>query len=68
VGSYSLSDVLDALGISGKLVHPEALERSVIQFNKNLQHSWDKRSVSASVEYGVFVPVELEAHVGEFVR
>jgi hypothetical protein len=67
-GSYPLLDVLNAIGISDKLVHPEALDRGVFRFDKGLQRDWDKRSVSAGAEYGVFVPAELEAHVGEFVR
>jgi hypothetical protein len=67
-GSYPLLDVLNAIGISDKLVHPEALERGVFRFDKGLQRDWDKRSVSAGAEYGVFVPAELEAYVGEFVR
>ena len=67
-GSYPLLDVLSGIGIADKLVHPEALEGSVFRFDRGLQHDWDRRSVSALVEYGVFVPAELEAHVGEFVR
>jgi hypothetical protein len=68
VGSYPLPAVLDAMGIRDKVVHPEAIERGVFRFNKRLQAEWGKRFASASAEYGVFVPTELEPHVGEFVR
>ena len=67
-GRYPLLDVLNALGISDKLVHHEALEQGVFRFDKRLQREWDARYVSASVEYGVFVPAELEPHVGDFVH
>lgn len=67
-GSYPLIDTLKAMGISDKLVHAEALEYGLLRFDERLQPDWDARSVSVGVEYGVFVPSELEPHVGEFVR
>lgn len=67
-GSYPLLEVLNAMEVSDKLVHIEALEHGVFRFDKRLQRDWDARYVSAGVEYGVFVPLELEHHVGDFVR
>jgi hypothetical protein len=59
---------LSAMGIAEKLVHPEALERSVFRFDKALQLEWAECFVSARVEYGVFIPSVLEQHVGNFAR
>jgi hypothetical protein len=67
-GRYPLVAVLKAMGIADRTVHPEAIEQGVFLFDKELQHDWDKRFVSARAEYGVFMPAELEDHVGEFVR
>ena len=41
-----------------------ALERGVFRFEKEQQRHWDRRAVTSGIEYGVFVPMELEAHVG----
>jgi hypothetical protein len=67
-GRYPLLAVLKAMGIADRIVHAEALEGGAFHFEKTLQRDWDERFVSARVEYGVFVPAELEPHVGEFVR
>jgi hypothetical protein len=67
-GRYPLLDVLNAVGIADKLIHHEALEHGAFLFDKQLYQDWNIRSTSAGVEYGVFVPAELEHHVGDFVR
>jgi hypothetical protein len=67
-GSFPLLEVLKGLGIGDRIVHPEALEQGSLRLDEELQRGWDMRFVSARAEYGVFVPQELEAHVGEFVR
>lgn len=68
VGSHPLPAVLNAMGIADRVVHPEAIEHGAFHFDKALQHDWDRRFVSARLEYDVFVPTELEPHVGEFMR
>lgn len=67
-GSYSLPVVLKAMGVADKVVHPEALERGMFRLDKELQLHWGIRFVSASVDYGVFVPTQLESHVGESLK
>jgi len=67
-GGYPLLAVLKGMGIADRMVHPEALEQGAFRLDKELQHDWDKRFVSARAEYSVFVPVELAVHVGEFIR
>lgn len=67
-GSYPLSAVLAALGIADRVVHPEALERGAFELVRGLQHHWSEHAVSARVRYGVFIPGELEPHIGERVR
>lgn len=67
-GRFPLPAVLDGLGIADRVVHPEAIEGGVFRFDHELQSHWGRRFVSARAEYGVFVPAELEPHVGEFLR
>lgn len=67
-GSYPLPDVFAALGIADRVVHPEAIEHGRFRFARDLQEFWTPSSVSASVEYGVFIPDELVPYVGEYVR
>jgi hypothetical protein len=68
VGTFPLSVALNTMGIANRIMHPEALENGAFYFNKSLQREWDKRFVSASVRYGVFVPADLDPHIGDFVR
>lgn len=67
-GTFPLSAVLSAMGIANRTVHPEAIENSAFHLDRTLQHNWDKNFVSACLQYGVFIPVELDAHISEFVR
>ena len=67
-GSFPLAAVLSAMGIANRIVHPEAIANSAFHLDSALQRNWDKHFVSARLEYGVFIPTELDAHVGEFVR
>lgn len=67
-GTYPLSAVLAALGIADRTVHPEVLERGALRFVRSLQEYWRPHAVSARVEYGVFIPAELEPYVGEVGR
>jgi hypothetical protein len=56
-------EVFEHLGISDCVVHPEALEDSYLGFSKSLVQHWDKLWVTATCEYGVFVPEELMPYV-----
>jgi hypothetical protein len=67
-GTFPVAALLAALGIGDRMVHPDALDRAVLRFDKGLQGHWGRGRVSASVEYGVYVPTELEPHVGGFIR
>jgi hypothetical protein len=67
-GSFPLAAILEAMGVASRTVHPAALERGVLRFDKGLQAHWVRGFVSASAEYGVYVPIELEPHVGVFIR
>jgi hypothetical protein len=63
-GTYPLPALIDRLGVGDKVAHPEALERGVLRFERKLQRDWTRWSVSVRIEYGLFVPVELEPFVG----
>jgi hypothetical protein len=67
-GAFPLPALLEGIGIADRTVHPEALEGGALRFDSGLQAHWKPRCVSARAEYGVFVPAELEPHVGEFIR
>jgi hypothetical protein len=67
-GAFPLPALLEGMGIADRTVHPEALEHGALRFDSGLQAHWKPRFVSARAEYGVFVPAELEPHVGEFIR
>jgi hypothetical protein len=67
-GTFPVPALLEGMAIADRTVHPEALERGVLRFDAGLQAYWKPRFVSARAEYGVFVPAELEPHVGEFIR
>jgi hypothetical protein len=67
-GTFPVPALLEGMAIADRVVHPEALEHGVLRFDGGLQAHWGLRFVSAQAEYGVFVPSELEPHVGEFIR
>lgn len=67
-GTFSVPVLLEGMAIADRTVHPEALEHGVLRFDGGLQAHWGPRFVSAQAEYGVFVPSELEPHVGELIR
>jgi hypothetical protein len=67
-GTYALPVLIDQLGIGDKVTHPVALERGVVRFDRKLHRDWTRWSVSASVEYGLFIPVELEPFIGRPTR
>jgi hypothetical protein len=61
---YPLPLLVDALSINDRIMHPVALERGRLLFERRLRRSWESDTVSVVIEYGVFVPDELEAFVG----
>ncbi len=65
-GTYPLPALIDRLGVGDKIAHAEALERGVLRFDRKLRADWTRWSVSMSVEYGLFVPAELEPFIGPF--
>ena len=67
-GTFPVPALLEGMAIADRTVHPEALANGVLRFDGGLQAHWGPRFVSAQAEYGVFVPSELEPHVGEFIR
>jgi hypothetical protein len=60
---YPLPSLVDALRIADRMMHPVAIERGVFRLERKLQRDWDRHSVAARGEYGVFVPSELELFV-----
>jgi hypothetical protein len=62
-GTYPVLALIEALGLSERIVHPEALDRGALHFERALTRHWGKHFVSARMEYGVFVPEELEPYV-----
>lgn len=65
---YPLAAVLAAMGLAERIVHPEALEGAQLRFDNGLERLWTMHSVSARLEYGVFLPRELAPYVGELIR
>ena len=61
--TFPVLALFEALGISDRISHPEALEGSLLHFSKALRGDWNSTSVSARWEYGVFIPAELEPYV-----
>jgi hypothetical protein len=53
---YPLSALLAALGIAERVVDNVALEGATFRFDKSQRSLWERRWVSARLEYSVFVP------------
>jgi hypothetical protein len=60
---YPVSAVLAVLGIADRVVHEVALEDAKFRFDKDMRELWTRNSVSASCEYGVFMPRALEPYM-----
>jgi hypothetical protein len=67
-GAFPLSAVLEGMGISNRIVHLEAIENGAFHLDRALQDNWDNNFVSARLQYGVFIPAEIDTHIGDFVR
>jgi hypothetical protein len=55
-GAYPLSSLIEAMGLSDRMVHLEALQGGALHLETSLKRHWGAHSVSARMEYGVFVP------------
>lgn len=64
MGTYPLTKVLLALQIADRVVHSEALTDAMFRFDPSLQQLWQRFSVSARCDYGLFVPNELLEFIG----
>jgi len=60
---FPLSTLVEALGISDRILHPEALEGGLFRCQRWPRGEPQTRIVVRRVEYGVFVPAELEPYV-----
>lgn len=58
-----LMQVFELLGTADCVLHPEALTDSYFVWHKGLARLWEKQWVTANLDYGVFVPEELEPYL-----
>jgi hypothetical protein len=65
---YPVLALFAALDIGEKVADRVALEGAVLRHDKGLAAMWQKKAVSVRLEYGVFIPIELEPHLGDRVR
>jgi hypothetical protein len=63
VKTFPILSLVEALGITDRLHHPEALEGGLLHYERAFQREWSDDFVVARWEYGVFIPSELEAYV-----
>lgn len=61
--TFPVLALFEALGISERVFHPEALEGSMIHLSRALVRDWEETTVAARWEYGVFVADALEKYV-----
>jgi hypothetical protein len=62
-GSFPLLALFEILGISDRVVHPEALERSVLRYARDTPGRRSRNFVCVRAEYGVFVAAALEPYI-----
>lgn len=55
-GKYPISRVLEALGIAGLLMWPQALEGGMFVFAKSLKRGWGRTHVAMRARYSTFLP------------
>jgi hypothetical protein len=63
MNTFPVLSLFEMLGIRDRVLHPEALADGMIHYGRALSREWSSTFVSASWEYGVFVPAELELYV-----
>jgi hypothetical protein len=62
-GVYPLVDLITLLGIEDRMVNIEALRDGVLRYDRSLKRSWGAFAIAVQMEYGVFVPAEINAYV-----
>lgn len=63
VKTFPVLALFEVLGITDRILHPEALESSLIHLSRSLVRDWSASCVAARWEYGVFIPAELDGYV-----
>lgn len=58
-----LMQIFELLGTADCVLHPEALTDSYFVWHRALARLWEKQWVTANLDYGVFVPEELEPYI-----
>lgn len=58
-----LMEIFELLGTADCVLHPEALTDSYLVWHKALARLWEKHWVTGNLDYGVFVPEELEPYL-----
>lgn len=61
--TFPVLALVEAMGLTEVMHHPEALEGSMLHFERAFRREWSPNFVVARWEYGVFVPAELEEYV-----
>jgi hypothetical protein len=67
-GTYPLGSLIASMGLSDRMVHPEALSSGGLRYDASLKRHWGPKFVSARMEYGVFVPASLVPYVARAKR
>jgi hypothetical protein len=63
VKTFPILSLVEALGLTDRLHHPEALEGGLLHYERAFQRDWSDDFVVARWAYGVFIPSELEEYV-----
>jgi hypothetical protein len=62
-GTYPLPELLEAMDIHDRVLHPEAIAGAELIYDRSFRRGWTPNHVEMAMEYGVFVPTELEPFV-----
>lgn len=57
-GRFPLGRVVEQLGVSDRVAHPDVLSRGALVLNEELRALWEGDWVSARVQYHEFLPHE----------
>lgn len=63
VKTFPILSLVEALGLTDRLHHPEALEGGLLHYERAFQRDWSDDFVVARWTYGAFIPSELEEYV-----
>jgi uncharacterized protein YjbI with pentapeptide repeats len=64
VGSHPLADIVSRLGISDRLLHPQAIADGAFRRERRLRPHWSRCAVAARIDHGLFVPSMLAHYAG----